>query len=306
VEKLKKILVIVDPDSDKDHVIDRAILLGFYYRASVVLVMNKANVLAQEESTQSGLTARFFSSQKQKFQEHYQDRLDALQQRFEAQGIEARSVFTSDKNASEALLKLIDSEQPDMVLKSVQKPGRLARILITNTDWRLVKNCPTPLLLVKAQPWVEDGCVMASVDPMHAKAQQNALDHLLLETTASLARAMQLNTRVFHCYFPDLSAMFPKVTDAEVYIRKVRQQHRDRLLELIHEHHIDEQNLVMTRGDVAKTLTHAIKREKANILVLGALSRNVVEQAIVGSTAEKILYDTPCDVLVMKHKSQPA
>jgi len=31
------------------------------------------------------------------------------------------------------------------------------------------------------------------------------------------------------------------------------------------------------------------------------LSRNVVESAIVGSTAEKILYDTPCDVLVMKH-----
>ena len=44
-----------------------------------------------------------------------------------------------------------------------------------------------------------------------------------------------------------------------------------------------------------------ISQEQVNILVLGALSRNFVEKAIIGSTAEKILHDTSCDVLVMKH-----
>jgi universal stress protein E len=56
----------------------------------------------------------------------------------------------------------------------------------------------------------------------------------------------------------------------------------------------------MTLGDLIKTLLLCIRKDRANILVLGALSRNVVESAIVGSTAEKILYDTPCDVLIMK------
>lgn len=304
VNKMDRILVIVDPDNDKDFVIERAILLAFYYRAQVLLLMNKPNVLDQQEAGSGGLTSRFFSSQKKLFTEHYQAKLDALKERFEAQGIAAETQFSADKNSAAMLLRKIREFKPDITLKSVQQQGRLARILITNTDWKLVKNCPYPLLLVKAQSWAEDGSVMASVDPMHAKAQQNQLDHLLLETAASLAKSMQLNTRVFHCYFPDMSTMFPKVTGADKYLRKVKDAHWQKLCELIREHDITEEDVIMARGDVAKTLNHVVKREKVNILVLGALSRNVVEQAIVGSTAEKILYDTPCDVLVMKQKRQ--
>lgn len=304
VNKMGKILVIVDPDNDKDFVIERAILLAFYYRAQVLLLMNKPNVLDQQDAGSGSLTSRFFSSQKKLFTEHYQAKLNALKERFEAQGISAETQFSADKNSAAMLLRKIREFKPDITLKSVQQQGRLARILITNTDWKLVKNCPYPLLLVKAQPWSEDGAVMASVDPMHSKAQQNELDHLLLETAASLAKSMQLNTRVFHCYFPDMSTMFPKVTGADTYLRKVKDAHWQKLCELIREHDITEHDVIMARGDVAKTLNHVVKREKVNILVLGALSRNVVEQAIVGSTAEKILYDTPCDVLVMKHKRQ--
>ena len=51
---------------------------------------------------------------------------------------------------------------------------------------------------------------------------------------------------------------------------------------------------------LVRSLAQCVRKKKTNVLVLGALSRNVVERAIVGSTAEKILYDTPCDVLIMK------
>tara|TARA_R110002072_G_scaffold142853_4_gene288576 strand:+ start:1658 stop:2590 length:933 start_codon:yes stop_codon:yes gene_type:complete len=302
LEQLKKILVIVDPDNEKDFVIDRAILLAFNYRSHVLLLMNKPNVLPQKDADSGSLASRFFHSQKKHFTQHYQAKLDALKARFEAQGIPTDTLFSADRNSASMLLRKIREYQPDMTLKSVEHQGRLARILITNTDWRLIKNCPSPLLLVKAQRWAEDGCVIASVDPMHAKAQQNELDHLLLDTAASLAKSMQLNTRVYHCYFPDLSTMFPKVTGADSYIKKVRETHWEKISQLIAEHNIAEDDVIMVRGDVAKTLSQVIKREKGNILVLGALSRNVVEQAIVGSTAEKILYDTTCDVLVMKHQ----
>lgn len=301
MKSLKKLLVIVDPDTDSDFVIERAILLAFNSKAQVLLVINKANVLPQHSEVQQGLASRFFRSQKQLFTEHYQSRLAALKTRFEAQGIEADTYFTADKNGAAVILRKIREFQPDMTLKSVQKKSALSRILITNTDWKLVKNCPSPLLLVKARPWAVDGAIMAAVDPLHSKAQQNQLDHLLLDTTASLAASLQLNARVFHCYFPDLSSMFPKVVDAEDYIREVRDIHWTRVRALIAEHGLSDDQVTMTRGDLIKTLLQTIRKDHVNILVLGALSRNVVENAIVGSTAEKILYDTPCDVLIMKH-----
>jgi len=302
VKQLKKLFVVVDPDNDKDFVIERAILIAFHYRAEVQLLMNKPNVLSQESGASQSLTSRFFRTQKQLFTEHYETRLAALKERFESQGIDTKTIFSSDKNSADLILKKIRAYEPDMVLKSVQKQGTISRILITNTDWRLVKNCTSPLLLVKAQPWAEDGAVMAAVDPLHAKAQQNQLDHLLLDTVKSLAGALQLNTRVFHCYFPDLSSMFPKALDAEIYVRQVKEQHWEKIRELIAEHGISEDDVLMTRGDLLRTLTRAIRRDRVNMLVLGALSRNVVEHTIIGSTTEKILYDTPCDILIMKQR----
>tara|TARA_R100001039_G_scaffold38573_2_gene40556 strand:- start:495 stop:1406 length:912 start_codon:yes stop_codon:yes gene_type:complete len=300
VKSLKKLLVIVDPDNDSDFVIERAILLAFNSRAQVLLFMNKANVLPQDSGVQPGLASRFFRTQKQLFLEHYQSRLAALQTRFEVQGIDTDTYFTSDKNSAAVILRKIREFKPDMTLKSVQNQSALSRILITNTDWKLVKNCPSPLLLVKARAWAEDGAIMAAVDPLHSKAQQNQLDHLLLDTTAGLAASLQLNTRVFHCYFPDLSSMFPKVMDAEDYVREVRDTHWTRVRALIADYDLSDDQVSMTRGDLIKTLLQTIRKDRVNILVLGALSRNVVESAIVGSTAEKILYDTPCDVLIMK------
>lgn len=301
VTRLKKLLVIVDPDDDSDFVIERAILLAFYGKADVLLVMNKANALPQHSDVQPGLAARFFRSQKQLFTEHYQARLAALKTRFETQGINTETYFTSDKNSADVILRKIREFEPDMTLKSVQATSALSRILITNTDWKLVKGCPSPLLLVKACPWAEDGAILTAVDPLHTKAQQNQLDHLMLDTTVNLARSLQLNARVFHCYFPDLSAMFPKVVDAELYIREVREIHWSKVKTLLGEHGLSEDQATLTRGDLIKTLSQTIRTARANILVLGALSRNAVESAIIGSTAEKILYDTPCDVLIMKH-----
>lgn len=301
MKNLKKLLVIVDPDTDRDFVIDRAILLAFNGKAQVLLLMNKANVVTQPSDVSPGLASQFFRTQKQLFTEHYQSRLAALKTRFEAQGIETETCFTADKNGASVILRKIREFQPDMTLKSVQKQSALSRILITNTDWKLVKNCPSPLLLVKARPWAEDGAVMAAVDPLHSKAEQNPLDHLLLDTAVGLAKSLQLNARVFHCYFPDLSSMFPKVIDAEDYVREVRNIHWARVRELIAGHGLTDEQVTMTRGDLIKTLLQAISKDHVNMLVLGALSRNVVESAIVGSTAEKILYDTPCDVLIMKH-----
>lgn len=301
MENLKKLLVIVDPDIDGDFVIERAILLAFYAKARVLLLMNKANVIPQQSEVSPGLASRFFRTQKQLFTEHYQSRLDALKNRFETQGIETETCFTSDKNDAGVILRKIRDFQPDMTLKSVQKKSALSRILITNTDWKLVKNCPSPLLLVKARPWAEDGAIMAAVDPLHSKAEQNRLDHLLLDTAVKLATALQLNARVFHCYFPDLSSMFPKVIDAEDYVKEVRNIHWAQVRNLIAAHGLTDEHVTMTRGDLIKTLQQTIRKDRANMLVLGALSRNVVENAIVGSTAEKILYDTPCDVLIMKH-----
>ena len=301
MQTFKRLLVVVDPDNEADYSVERAILLAFNYKATVRLIMHNPNAEAQHEMMVRERTRQLLQEQYAQAAEHYQAVLEKCVNRFTAQGIETQARLGQDKNGDAWIQAQIQDFQPDLVIKSIQDQSRLSRILITSTDWKLVTTCPCPLLLVKAQPWHDNGAIMAAIDPMHVKAQQTQLDHLLLDTTVNLARRVQLNAIAFHSYLPDISSFFPKVINADEYIQEIRQQHLQKLRPLLAEHDLSEDALRLKRGNLIRTLCQVIDQEKVNILVLGALSRNFVEKAIIGSTAEKILHDTHCDVLVMKH-----
>ncbi len=273
MNELRKLLVIINPDVRDDYVLDRARRLAHAFRPEIELVTRKNNM---------------------------DEALSALS---EAE-VPITPHIREERPDHEAILQRIQKYQPDMVLKSVRRRHPLARLLVTSTDWKLVRHSPAPLWLVKSRDWHTDGSIMAAVDPLHSKAQQNELDHLLLESTSALASRLELQARIFHCYFPDVTSMFPKVLDAGSYLREKRAKHEQKMMELLKPHHLDMDNVLMTRGDLGRTLAQAIRKERTNLLVLGALSRNVVEHAIIGSTTERMLSDARCDVLVMKSQRQ--
>jgi universal stress protein E len=94
--------------------------------------------------------------------------------------------------------------------------------------------------------------------------------------------------------------MFPLGSESAEHLITVRDKHQIKLNELLANYNIDQDNIHLTHGELISTLITYLKSTKANILVIGALSRNFLERAIVGNTAEKILDDCPCDVLVVK------
>ncbi|MDP1930348.1 MAG: universal stress protein [Gammaproteobacteria bacterium] len=304
MKTIKKLLVVLDPDTDSDFIVQRARLFAEKYQASVLLFMCKPNALSPDSVNSSGLGGLFFKKQQKLFVEHYEKLLQVLRGEFAASKIKVTAEFSAARNGSDTILKKILDYKPDLTIKSIQEHSTLKNILITSTDWHLIKLSPYPLLLVKPREWEEGGSIIAAVDPMHVKAQQNQLDHLLLETTVQMSAALNLVPMAFHSYLPDLGALFPKVLDAEDYIKEVRAKHRTKVEELASSHGIGLEHIILARGDLVRSLTQSIKKNKANVLAIGALSRNMVERAIVGSTAEKILHDTPCDVLVMKNTAE--
>lgn len=273
VKEIRKILVIVNPDVQDDYVLTRARRLARAFRPEVELMVNES-------------------------------RLEAARGYFSDLDVQVHPRVSGDRIDFAAVLERIRDFRPDLALKSIRRRHPLARLLVTSTDWKLVQHSPAPLWLVKSRDWHEDGCILASVDPLHSKTQQNELDHLLLESATTLAQHLDLKTRIFHCYFPDLASMFPKVLDAGDYLRRKRNEHQSKMEALLESHRLDMGHVVMARGDLIRTLSKTIRKEQANLLVLGALSRNVVERAIVGSTTERMLNESRCDVLVMKSRAQ--
>ena len=53
-------------------------------------------------------------------------------------------------------------------------------------------------------------------------------------------------------------------------------------------------------GHVAPELSALAKQLRAGVVVMGAVSRSGIQRLLVGNTAERVLDDMPCDVLVVK------
>lgn len=300
MKNINKLLVVIDPTVERDHVVDRAMHLASSLDAQVELFVNNANTLTEHSYIYEGVDGQFFETQRRLFEEHYMKLLNGLEKDFLAANIEVSCEFREGHNLAEAIITRATETEADLVLKSTHHHSTVERALVTNTDWRLIRKCPTPLLLVKPNPWLSDGSIVTAIDPMHSKAEQSKLDLILLASARRLAGDLNCEPLVFHSYYPFVSTLFPMGGETREHLDRVREEHLHKVLEKVGGYEIPKENIHLSEGDLIPSLIEFLGRHQANMLVVGALSRNALERAIVGNTAEKILEHCPCDVLVMK------
>ncbi|MFT4861160.1 MAG: universal stress protein E [Pseudohongiellaceae bacterium] len=298
--KLSSILVVVDPTVERDFVVERAVAIAKLTNVKVTLFINHANTLAKNSYVYEGIDGKFFETQQRLFEQHYRETLRSVSAQMTDAGIETTTEFNDSHNLAEAIIEKAKSGDYDLVMKSTHHHGAIDRLLVTNTDWRLIRKCQIPLLMVKPYTWKPNGAIVTAVDPMHVKAEQSALDKRLLETAQALAHQLAQTPHVFHSYFPFESALFPLAGESAEHIARIKQQHQVKLNELLIGYGFNRSNVHLSKGELVPSLLHLLKQTQANLLVIGALSRNALERAIVGNTAEKILETCPCDVLVTK------
>lgn len=274
---INSILVIIDPTVMRDHVVERAKLLSQQLEAGVELFINNYQSTGFEENI-----------------------LENLEKEFSALQLSVTTVFRSDKNLTDAIVNNVKLLKPDIVLKSTHGHNLLKQTLLSNTDWQLIRDCPAPLLLVKPSAWHNNGSVVAAVDPLHNKAEQTNLDHLLIEHAEYFEQQFNQKARVFHSYYPFSNAMHPKKSKSIEENREVKKIHNQKIYQLLSSHNIDPVHVEIVRGDLVDELLNYLKVTSSNVLVIGALSRSGLEKFIVGSTAEKILDSAPCDILIIK------
>jgi universal stress protein E len=300
MEAIKSLFLVIDPTVENDPAVDRALDIAEATKASVLLFVNNENTLTEGSYVYEGVDGDFFENQRRLFKEHYTKILTRAEDKFRDKGIDVSSRFKEQHHLAEAIIAEVATLKPDLVIKSTHHHNVLERSLISNTDWRLIRKCPAPLMLIKPRVWTDDGVVVTAVDPLHSKAAQSQLDHVLLAATMQMSKTMGMKPCVFHSYYPFVSTLFPMGGSSREHLDRIREHHESKLMELLKDYNVDPGNIKLSEGDLAPSLINHLKKVNANLLVIGALSRNVLERAIVGNTAERILEDSPCDVLVLK------
>ncbi len=202
-------------------------------------------------------------------------------------------------------LDSIERLAPDLVVSFSAWQSPLQRTWFTADDWRLIRECRVPVLLVKDPTLLTKPRILACVDPTHAGDKPAALDHQLLDEAERFARALDGEVRVLHV----LTHRHSFAVAGDAYVTPVPaaetgragiEQAEQALRELLAAHPAFVEHGRVRIGTPADEIVVEAREQRASLVVMGAVSRGRLERWIVGSTAEGTLDRLACNVLVVK------
>jgi universal stress protein E len=205
------------------------------------------------------------------------------------------------------ILREVALARPDLVVKDTHWHGPLRRGLFTSTDWYLVQDCTTPLLLVKPRPWPPRPRIAAAVDPGHPDDPADVLDHAILGAAERMVGAVDGEHAVVHAYLnvdPMVIAAAAGMPLAGVPAglaggADLRASAAAALQSLLEGHRYPQEAVHLLEGAALEALPAFCERLPVDILAVGVMSRSRLFERVIGSTAERLLDRVPCDLLVV-------
>lgn len=232
----------------------------------------------------------------------------------EADGIEVTVHTAWHAPRHEALLEYANKVEADWIVRVASRRGALERLLISATDWELIRQANQLLWLVKsADNSLDKLRVLTAVDPTHPQDPEMKRDKRLLDTARGLCDDLDAELHVFHAWTAPMvapiapagaatadAAAVPMPRIDEKVLKAARERLRQSLDSLLTEYDIRRDRVHMTEGGPADAIEDVIDEYGIDVVVAGAVSRSWLQRLMIGSTAEKLFDAIGCDLIVVK------
>ncbi len=295
---VQRLLVVIDPSQPEQPALQRAIWLARQTGASLELLLCEY----QSAVEHGHLFAPHASDQaRTALLQQRQEWLESLAAPLRDDGLQVQLSVRWGKPLHQEVLKHVAASAPDVVFQAARNHGLWRRLFLSNSCWHLIRHCPVPLWLVHHGEWAGHNRLCAAVDPLHSADKPAALDHQLLAASRALSVQLGLQPHVLHCYEPlPRTLVFDAelIADYSEYEQRCGKQHRLALEALREPYAIDPANSHLIRGYAEAVIPAFVREQEIDLLLMGAVSRGHIDSALIGNTAERVLEEVDCDLLI--------
>ncbi len=248
-------------------------------------------------------TVQRLSSLEYELRQNALRRLEAIADKLRRHSIKVTVSAAWDYPAHEAVIRRAQAIKADLVVASLHSGRHRLPWLLRLTDWELVRLSPIPLLLVKNPHPYRRAAVLAAIDPVHAHGKPLRLDKEILRVGRTLATALRGTLQAVHAYSGFVAAAPPEMLapvtlqKAQVGAKRQAQSGFDRALRGTR---IARSRQYLVSGPPVDAIAEAARKSNSAIVVMGAISRSGYKRLLIGNTAERILDELTCDVMVVK------
>jgi universal stress protein E len=185
LEVTRILVAIADPSVGTSSIVRRAGALAHAAGATIELL----NAIP---SAMSGGPAHAHAEQFVRFEADQNRRsLERIANRLRREELIVEATVQTGYPAHEAILRQARLKKADLVVIEARKHRIFARLLLTQTDFELIRHCPVPLLIVKGRAAWRRPRILAALDPFHANDKPLGLDDRIVEAAQAFAALTQ-------------------------------------------------------------------------------------------------------------------
>lgn len=292
---MKKLLVIADKSGGNNSALSRAAILQRRTGAKIVLLgfcyadINNLQDENNKKYSRSSLEKKLIAKKKNELEHLIKTK------KLDPTLVKAKAMW--GKHIAPAIIAFCENNKMDIVFKSGNRSGSF---LYTSTDWQLLRECPSPLIITAGKSWKKKTNIVAAVDfATHAKTKIK-LNHKIVEHAQLLARALNEEVHLAYSLTIPQPLVDLDIINANKYVKEKRKQLQPVIDAFSEKYDIPLSNIHIKRGEPAKIIPSLANDQKADIVVMGTIGRKGIKGKLIGNTAEAILGRLYTDILAVR------
>ena len=302
--KFNNILVVLNPENDKQYALARAVRLVKEQKSEVpvkITVFLAAYDLSYEISALLSAEEReelhrgVIAQRQKEIQPYLEKCADPM--------IEFRPIVVWSSNEAEAISAEVEKNNYDLVVKYTKEEESLTSLIFTPMDWQLLRKCPTPMLVVRDGDWKHQRRILVAVNVSGDEDYHEAFNKSLVSLSIDLADNLERgNIHLVSAYPPtpiNMAIDLPEFHTSE-YTNGIRGQYLINMKALRQSFGIDEDHTHVREGFPEDVIPDVAKELEAELVVLGTLGRTGLSAALLGNTAEHVISKLSCNLLAIK------
>ncbi|WP_299495378.1 universal stress protein UspE [uncultured Shewanella sp.] len=294
-----KLLVVIDPTTDTQAALARAVELSIPNKASITVFLSiydfsyeMTSIVSHQE--REAMRAGVISQRKAWLEEiltHYRQ-----------EGIIINTNVVWHNRPFESIILYAIQGEYDLIIKGTHEHDKFKSVIFTPTDWHLMRKAPVPVLLVKDHDWPVQGKILCAINVGSEDDAHQALNNKIVEHAIQLAAQFNAQVHLVNGYpgTPVNLAIELPDFDSYAYTETLRMQHEQRVNFLASHHAIATDCCHVVEGLAEDVIPDVAKQIDAELVILGTVGRTGFSAALIGNTAEHVIDSLNCDLLAIK------
>ncbi|GIU25170.1 universal stress protein UspE [Shewanella sp. MBTL60-007] len=295
----QKLLVVIDPTTDKQAALARAVELASDNQAEITVFLSIFDFSYEMTSILSGHERE---AMREGVVNQRKAWIEDIIEPYCKDGIKITTEVIWHNRPFESIIKQAIEGNYDLIVKGTHEHDKLKSVIFTPTDWHLLRKAPVPVLLVKADEWPVAGKIVCAVNVSADDDANATLNGKIISHANKLASQFNAQVHLVNGYpgTPVNLAIELPDFDAHTYSETIRLQHEERICYLANAYGISPDFCHVKEGLPEDVIPDLASELDAELVVLGTVGRTGLSAALIGNTAEHVIDSINCDLLAIK------